>query len=190
MDRQFRRNLPHLLPIPRLLPRPDLLMQAYPVPGRHAYVHHLVIQGMDELIARRDRPIRPRLCPPGPEKLPLARERGIARFKCLRGVRDTRGHRGHRKGAPRDTGGFQQRLVRCGQLGEVLLNVLSEAQREALAEDRQRLLTASRICRALEVLVTHQVVDQGHEEQRMTARALIHAMHQAGRQGCHRAALR
>jgi hypothetical protein len=43
MHRQLRGDLPRLHPIARLLAGPDLLMQAHPVPGGHARIHHLVI---------------------------------------------------------------------------------------------------------------------------------------------------
>src|SRR5262249_25848259 len=66
VPRQFRCDLMRPRPIAGLLAGPDLLMQAYPVPSRDARIHHLVIQGMAERIARRDRPVRPGLGATGP----------------------------------------------------------------------------------------------------------------------------
>src|SRR5262249_57002280 len=124
MHRELRRNQSCLFSIARLLAGPYLLMQAYPVPSGHARIHHLMIQGMEELIARRDRPVGPRLRPTGPDEPPLAGQGRTARFECLRGLRHTRRHGGPRKRAPRPTGRFPERLVRLPPLLELLLPLL------------------------------------------------------------------
>ena len=85
MHRQLRGNLRRLGRIPAFLAEPDLLMQLYPAAGRHARVRHLLIETVRELVARRRRPVGPRLDAVGPNKPPLARQRAIARFDPVGG---------------------------------------------------------------------------------------------------------
>jgi hypothetical protein len=136
MHCQLRSNLPGLHPITDFLASPDLLMQAHPVPGRYARIHHLVIQGMDELIARRNRPIGPGLGAPGPDEPPLAGQGRRARFERLGSLRYARRHGRHGKCAPGHTGSFQERLIGLRQLLEVLLDILPQAGGDDFSESR------------------------------------------------------
>jgi hypothetical protein len=189
MHRQLRSNLPRLRSIAGLLAGPDLLMQAHPLPGRHARVHHFMIQGMAELIARRDRPIGPGLGTSGPDEPPLAGQGRQACFECLGRLCESCRHGGHGKRASRHTGGFQERLVRLRQLLEVLLDILPQAHGHQLAENRQGPLTPSGFPPSLQEPLASQLVHHGDEEQRIAASTLMQELRQTWRDGLRPAAL-
>jgi hypothetical protein len=128
---------------------------------------------MDELIARRDGPVRPGLGTTSPDEPPLAGESRQARFEHLRGLRHTRRHGGHSERAPRHTGGFQERLVHIRQLLNVLLDILPQAGGDDLAEDRQGPRAPSGFPLGLQEPLAYQLVYHGDKEQRIAAGALV-----------------
>ena len=170
---QLRGNLARLHAIARRLPGADLLMQAHPLPSRHARIHHLVVQGMPELIACGHRPVGPGLGATGRDELPMAGQSRIAPFERLGGQWYCRRHCRNGKRVSGHTGSLEQGLILARQALDMLLNILSQAGGDQLLNRRQSLLFPPGHALGLQEPLAYQFIHHRHQEQRIAAGTLV-----------------
>jgi hypothetical protein len=110
----------------RFVPLADAAMEAGALGGRQALVEHVLVEDVEESVARGDRPVRPRVHAGGPYELLATSERRAAFFDGFDLVVQRGGQRRRRERHPRHAGRRQQPLVGGAEPLELLLDHLAK----------------------------------------------------------------